>query len=310
MDEKARARERRLLLDLVHVGGDTNKTLDRAEGLLRTVSMPAREAVECRACPGQRKPSRQYPTKTYGDPKNAACACVHVHVMLMCMCMCRVQMHVHAHVHGHGHGHGPMHAHVHVHVYVYVCVCMSIYRERDTNAYIHIYICIYMCVCMCVYVYIYILLIHLNSVFICVYSMKDFCDAHGQPAQAEALQIQLRYPEASQLRPGALHASVRDVHHEDAVKQAYLAPGLQEPARLRTAAKIEGTTARQLHTAGKPTAAEQPFQLARGLANSDGVMRRRGPQELGDEATEAVLLKPILGSPIWQSIKAPKLQSC
>ena len=61
--------------------------------------------------------------------------------------------------------------------------------------------CVCMCVCTCIYIY--ILLIHLNSVFICVYSMKDFCDAHGQPAQAEALQIQLRYPEASQLRPGA-----------------------------------------------------------------------------------------------------------
>ena len=33
-------------LDPVHVGGDTNKTMDRAEGLPRTLSMHAREAVE------------------------------------------------------------------------------------------------------------------------------------------------------------------------------------------------------------------------------------------------------------------------
>ena len=115
----------------------------------------------------------------------------------MCMCACACDVDLHVHVQG---ACACACAWAWAWAYACVCVCVCvyvyIYRERDTNAYIHIYICIYMCVCMCVYVYvyiyIYILLIHLNSVFICVYSMKDFCDAHGQPAQAEALQIQLR----------------------------------------------------------------------------------------------------------------------
>ena len=65
---KTRARERRPLLDTVHVGGDTNNPMDKAGGFLRTLSMHAREAVERRAYPGQRKSLSDSTQKTtYGD---------------------------------------------------------------------------------------------------------------------------------------------------------------------------------------------------------------------------------------------------
>ena len=61
-----RGREK-FLFDPVHVGGDTNKTLDKAEGLLRTLSMYAREAVERQAYPGRDKAFPIVP-----GPKNPA----------------------------------------------------------------------------------------------------------------------------------------------------------------------------------------------------------------------------------------------
>ena len=70
---KTRAWERTLFVDPVHVGGDTNKTLDKVEGLFRTVFMHAREAVERRAYPGQRKSlSDSTQTKTQRGPKKTA----------------------------------------------------------------------------------------------------------------------------------------------------------------------------------------------------------------------------------------------
>ena len=147
------ARARSLSLDPVHVGGDTNKPLDSAEGFLRTLSnFFAREAVERRAYPGQRKSlSDSTPKKPYGDQQNPA----RLGFRGLGFRNQRVSTETYLYLHLEGRPtcstadnalqvRGPLVCNEHT--------AASSYKY----IYIYIYIYMYVCVCVCVNVYIYI----------------------------------------------------------------------------------------------------------------------------------------------------------